>query len=150
MIGGSNIVASAGWVAFDTWADYQDPADQEAIHAVQAMALVVQIKHGNISGIENLVKNTDDMAETTVKLTGFTKHGLNRAIQRGVKTSSILDAVKNLLKIGKITIDALGRQSQRYIGRSAEVVISPQTGKIISVNPTSSSKAAKFLKQLGQ
>jgi hypothetical protein len=150
MMGGSNILASAGWAALDTVIDYQDPEDQEAIQAVQAMALVVQIKHGNISGIENLAKNADEIAETTVKVTGFTKHGLNRAIQRGVKTPAILDAIKNPLKIGKVTTDAFGRQSQRYIGKSAEVVISPQTGKIISVNPTSSSKAAKLLKQLGQ
>lgn len=150
MTGGSNLLASAGWSTLDWWADYQDPEDQESIQAVQAMALIIQIKHGNISGIENLVKNADDIAETTVKVTGFTKHGLNRAIQRGVKTSAILDAIKNPLKIGKVTTDALGRQSQRYIGKSAEVVVSPQTGKIISVNPTSSNKAAKLLKQLGQ
>lgn len=44
----------------------------------------------------------------------------------------------------------MGRASQRLIGRSAEVVINPQTGRIISVNPTSSAKAAKLIKQLGQ
>ncbi len=84
-----------------------------------------------------------------VKITGFTRHGLNRAIQRGVKPQSILDAVKNPLKIGEQITDDLGRVSQRFIGRTSEVVINPQTGKVLSVNPTSSSKVARLLKQLG-
>ncbi|MEG0926854.1 hypothetical protein [Chryseobacterium sp.] len=114
------------------------------------MALVIQFSHGNVSGVENLVKNADQLADATVKVTGFTKHGLNRVIQRGVKSSSILDALKNPLKIGKVTTDAAGRQSQQFIGKLSEVVVNHQTGKIISVNPTSSSKAAKLLKQLGR
>jgi len=85
-----------------------------------------------------------------IRITGFAKHGLNRAIERGVKPNAILDAVKNPLKTGNVVTDQLGRQSQRFIGRSAEVVLNPQTGKIISVNPTSTSKAAKLLNQLGQ
>ena len=85
-----------------------------------------------------------------IEITGFAKHGLNRAIERGVKPDAILDAIKNPLKIGNVVTDQLGRQSQRFIGRYGEVVINPQTGQIISVNPTSSSKAAKLLKQLGQ
>jgi len=53
------------------------------------------------------------------------------------------------LKINNVVTDQLGRQSQRFIGRVGEVVVNPQTGKIISVNPTSSSKAARLLRQLG-
>lgn len=95
-------------------------------------------------------------AKTTngLKITGFTSHGMDRAIgsfgRTGVKPDAILDALKNPLKINNVVIDQLGRQSQRFIGQFGEVVINPQTGKIISVNPTSSSKAAKLLKQLGQ
>ena len=36
------------------------------------------------------------------------------------------------------------------IGQFGEVVINPQTGKIISVNPTFTTKAIKLLKQLVQ
>ena len=89
-----------------------------------------------------------------LKITGFTSHGMDRAIgsfgRTGVKPDAILDALKNPLKINNVVTDQLGRQSQRFIGQFGEVVINPQTGKIISVNPTSSSKAAKLLKQLGQ
>jgi RHS repeat-associated protein len=85
-------------------------------------------------------------AANGIEINGFAKHGLNRAIERGVKPGAILDAVKNPLKTGNIVTDQLGRQSQRFIGRYAEVVVNPQTGQIISVNPTSSNKAANLLK----
>ena len=94
------------------------------------------------------------IASNGIKITGFTGHGVNRAIgsvgRQGVSPSSILDALKNPLKINNIVTDQLGRQSQRFIGQFGEVVVNPQTGRIISVNPTSSSKAAKLLQQLGQ
>jgi RHS repeat-associated protein len=92
----------------------------------------------------------DIVAANGIKVKGFAGHAVIRAIQRGVKPKAILDALKNPLKVGEIVIDNLGRASQRLIGRSAEVVINPETGRIISVNPTSSSKATKLLKQLGQ
>ncbi|WP_156169134.1 DUF6443 domain-containing protein [Kordia jejudonensis] len=87
---------------------------------------------------------------TKVTITGFTKHGLNRAISRGVKPSSILNAIKNPLKITAIKIDQYGRQSFRVIGRYAELVINPKTGKVLSVNPTSTKKAARLLRKLSQ
>jgi len=58
---------------------------------------------------------------------------------------AILDAVKNPLNVKDVVKDALGRLSQRYIGREAEVVLNPETGQVISVNPTSSAKAARLL-----
>lgn len=51
--------------------------------------------------------------------------------------------------INNVATDSMGRQSQRFIGRTAEVVVNPETGRIISINPTSSSKAAKLLRELG-
>ncbi|WP_366922792.1 DUF6531 domain-containing protein [Metallumcola ferriviriculae] len=88
-----------------------------------------------------------------IKIEGFTGHGVDRAIgdgfkRAGVKPDSILDALKNPLKTNNVVTDSLGRNSQRFIGKTAEVVINPDTGKIISVNPTSSSKAAKLLREL--
>jgi len=93
---------------------------------------------------------TEIVTSNGIKIKGFTIHAVDRAIQRGVKPNAILDAVKNPLKKGEIIFDKLKRPSQRFIGRTAEVVINPKTGKIISVNPTSSKKAAKLLKKLGE
>lgn len=116
--------------------------------------------HNNNECSQALNSGTKGAAKTGIeaanglKITGFTEHGVNRAIgdfsRAGVKPNAILDALKNPLKINNIATDALGRQSQRFIGRFGEVVVNPQTGKIISVNPTSTSKAARLLKQLGQ
>ena len=88
-----------------------------------------------------------------MKIEGFTKHGVDRAIgngsdRAGVSPQGILDALKNPLKIGDIKTDQLGRQSQRFIGQAGEVVVNPQTGRIISVNPTSTKKAERLMKQL--
>ena len=81
-----------------------------------------------------------------IEITGYTGHAVHRAIQRGVKPASMLDAIKSPLKVGKIVYDNLGRPSQRFIGASAEVVVNPTTGTIISVNPTSSKKTKKLLR----
>jgi hypothetical protein len=81
-----------------------------------------------------------------IEITGIAGHGVNRAIERGVSPSSILDAVRNPLKVGDIKIDSMGRTSQRFIGAKAEVAINPETGKIVSVNPTSTKKAQKLCK----
>ncbi|WP_158307238.1 hypothetical protein [Simkania negevensis] len=81
------------------------------------------------------------------EIKGFVDHAVNRAIFREVKPKEILDAIKNPLKVNPIKIDHLGRPSQRFIGKSAEVVINPETKKILSVNPTSTKKAEKLLKK---
>ena len=99
---------------------------------------------GNSAGI---------VTKNGIKIEGFTRHGVDRAIgdgfkRAGVKPDSILGALKNPLKTNNVVTDSLGRNSQRFIGKTAEVVINPNTGKIISVNPTSSSKAAKLLREL--
>ena len=93
-------------------------------------------------------------AANGVEISGINNHGVNRAIgdfnRMGVKPDAIVDALKNPLKINPVVIDHLGRPSQRFIGRFGEVVINPITGIIISVNPTSTSKALKLMKQFGQ
>lgn len=82
---------------------------------------------------------------TGIEITGFAKHGLHRIIQRDVKPIDILDALRNPIEIKSVKIDNIGRKSQRFIGNNAEFVINPSTGKIISVNPTSSQKARSIL-----
>ncbi len=82
-------------------------------------------------------------------ITGFTKHGLNQAITRGVKPAAILDALKNPLKVSGRIIDELGRPAVRYIGRQARVVVNPDTLEVVSVNPTSAQLRLRLLGQLG-
>ena len=99
--------------------------------------------------VKQIEKATIKTANGT-EIKGFTGHGVNRAIERGVKPSAIKDAIKNPLKVGEVVTDKLGRQSQRYVGKTAEVVVNPQVGKIVSVNPTSTKKATKLMKNLSE
>lgn len=78
----------------------------------------------------------------------LTNHALERAIQRGVSKASILEAFSSPLKIENVKIDPFGRPSQRFIGRKAEVVINPETNKIVSVNPTSTKKYEKLINEI--
>ena len=80
---------------------------------------------------------------------GVTEHGVQQKINRGVRSADELDALKNPLQVKPVKVDSLGRPSQRSIGRKAEVVTNPETGKIISVNPTSTKKAERLLRQEG-
>ncbi len=95
------------------------------------------------------------VSKNGLKIEGFTGHGVNRAIgngfdRGGVSPKGIIDALKDPLKIGNIKTDQLGRQSQRFVGKTGEVVVNPHTGKIISVNPTSTKKLERLLNQLGE
>lgn len=80
---------------------------------------------------------------TGIGIKGFTKHGLNRAIERKVSPKNILNTIKNPIKINNTKTDVLGRQSVRFTGEKSSVIINPNTGKIISVNPVSSKKKIK-------
>jgi hypothetical protein len=76
-----------------------------------------------------------------------TRHSVNQKINRNVKSSDELDAVNNPLTVKPIKVDSQGRPSQRSIGAKAEVAINPETNKIVSVNPTSSKKAERLIRQ---
>ncbi|MBL8532043.1 MAG: hypothetical protein JNK94_09935 [Hyphomonadaceae bacterium] len=74
-----------------------------------------------------------------VRITGFVRHGINRAIgdggrRAGVSTRAWRDALANPRSVTS-GVDAAGRPFQVYTGHSARVVINPQTGQIASMNP---------------
>lgn len=102
------------------------------------------------SGRTSLLNNLNKSSTTTIttqngiNITGFTKHGLNRAIERNVSTKSILESLKKPLQIKDVKVDSLGRESQRFIGSRASSVVNPSNGKIVSVNPTSTQKRNSF------
>lgn len=77
----------------------------------------------------------------------MTGHAVDQAINRGVKSGHILDAIKNPLKIAETKVNALGRQSQKIVGAKATVVANPETGKIVTVYPTSTKTAEKLLEK---
>lgn len=66
IMGGSNLVASAGWATLDAVVDYQDPEDQEAIQVVQLAAIGLQLKHGNVKALQNLVNEAEEVTISSV------------------------------------------------------------------------------------
>lgn len=74
---------------------------------------------------------------------------MEQKINRGVRSADELDALKNPLSVGPVKLDELGRPSQRYVGGRAEVVINPDAGAIVSVNPTSTKKAERLRRRQG-
>jgi RHS repeat-associated protein len=86
---------------------------------------------------------------TTRSGIGVTSHGGDQKITRSVRTIDELDAIRNPLQRRPIRIDELGRPSERVIGRRAEVVSNPETGEIVSVNPTSTKKVERLLRRAG-
>lgn len=110
-----------------------------------------RLKKGTFVAGEKLTKSISPVSreiEGIINIKGFTQHGVDRAVFRGVSPQAILDTLKNPLKINEIKVDHLGRPSQRLIGKSAEIVLNPQTQKILSVNPTSKRKFAKLTKEI--
>lgn len=71
-------------------------------------------------------KNREKLIQVAAEITGFTKHGINRAIERGVSPSDLLDTMRNPIRIQD------RGDSIRYIGERAIVVID-QGGSVITV-----------------
>ena len=61
--------------------------------------------------------------QLAAEISGFTKHGINQAINRGVNPSAILDAINNPIKI-----IPKPNGTVRYVGRDAVVVLNPAGG----------------------
>ena len=79
------------------------------------------------------------VAQNGTTITGYAKHGINRAIGNGLERAgtspkAILEALKNPKNI-KSGVDDLGRPFEIFTGPNARVVVNPQTGEIISANP---------------
>jgi len=87
-------------------------------------------------------KNAGIFAQNGTKVSGFTRHGIDRAVgdtydRAGTTPKAILDALKSPLKI-ESRRDAAGLPAQIFFGRDARVIVNPDTGQIVSVNPLSS------------
>lgn len=71
------------------------------------------------------------VTSTGVSVTGVSDHIVDQAIARGFTAESVLDALQNPVKVGKIRTDESGA-SQRFTGEAAAVVINPETGNLIT------------------
>lgn len=74
----------------------------------------------------------------------ISSHTVDRAGERGVSHSDVLDAIIHPLYIGEVKTDEQGRRSQRFIGVDATVNINPDTGNIATVWPTGKQTRKKY------
>ncbi|WP_394366403.1 RHS repeat domain-containing protein [Chryseobacterium viscerum] len=109
LMGGSNIVASAGWATLDAVVDYQDPEDQETIQAVQIAAIVLQLKHGNVKGLQNLASEAEEVAK---KLPVLDATG---------KVHGDLPKVKDLVNYSKEDLKILLKELKQGVQKRIEV-----------------------------
>lgn len=80
----------------------------------------------------------------------FTKHSINRVIEREISPKNILDSIKNPLEVGPIKFDQLGRASQKIIGQTTTFVINPENKSMITTYPTKSSISKKLLQKINE
>ncbi|SRR6266536_788356 len=66
-------------------------------------------------------------------ISGFTKHGIDQVIERGVSPQALLDAARNGAVRGPL-VDQLGRESLRLLGKGAEFAIN-LLGQVITAWP---------------
>jgi len=71
-------------------------------------------------------------------------HTVERAGERSVSQSDVLDAIRHPMYVGDITTDAQGRRSQRFLGANATVNINPDTGNIVTVWKTGKKTREKY------
>jgi len=107
-----------------------------------------------VAGAEAAATDEAGAAEVTAangtKVTGFTTHGVDRAVgegapgapgvRAGTRPEAILDALKSPKSV-QTGVDSQGRPFQIFTGQNARVIVNPESGKIVSVNPTSAAGA---------
>ena len=83
-----------------------------------------EARHDNQRVSDEQKKNyTEQLAGSGI--TGFTDHGISRAIERGIPPSAILDAVRNPIKV----IPQAGGRTM-YVGRHAVIILNSSGGVI--------------------
>jgi RHS repeat-associated protein len=97
-----------------------------------------------VTGLGVTVRLAKQTTPVAGKIAGFTREGINRAIERDIKPNQILDAVKNPLRDPRTKVDPAGRTSIEYVGREATVVLNPQ-GEVVTVHGTHSKLVRKLL-----
>ena len=92
----------------------------------------------------DIIKTT---ASNGVSVSSISVHTFERAKERGITASAIVDAFENPLHIGEVTVDSYGRKSQRFVGNIATANVNPDSGKVTTVWKTGKSTKKKYTKK---
>lgn len=95
---------------------------------------------GDFSGIE--LKNG-------ITIKGASDHFGQQALSRNISKTDIHHALTSPLDFGKLRTDSRGKSSLKIIGEKATVVINPDDGTLVTVYATSTNKAEKLKRGMG-
>lgn len=84
-----------------------------------------------------------------LQVNSISVHTLERAQERGIPMSDIIESFKNPIHIGDIVTDDKGRKSQRFIGEKVTANVNPDSGKVTTVWKTGKAIAKKYKKKGG-
>ena len=132
--GGASTAIKAGRAAENVVDGVQTA--RSADHVVDTTQMVRQGEQA-----AEITRNAGVVAANGTEITGVTRHGVNRAIgdgagRAGTKPEAALDALKSPRRIDD-GVDHKGRPFQVFRGENARVVVNPESGKIVSMNPLS-------------
>ena len=114
--------------------------------------LPTKVERMRVEGYTKVAGNTREYYENKLiglkvnnyTINGISEHLIERKGMRNIKVDDIIDTFTNPLKSDKIKIDEQGRKSIKFIGTKATVSINTDTGIIITVWKTSSSRVKKL------
>jgi len=98
--------------------------------ALEPSAFEEAVSGDNLPADQPLIEEfsrSDYLLLAADSISGFTGHGIDQAITRGVAPSAILDAVANPIRIRQMP-----NGTTRYIGSGAVVVLNP-AGSVVTV-----------------
>ncbi|GGE26343.1 putative minor capsid protein, phage associated [Streptococcus himalayensis] len=84
--------------------------------------------------LKNGIIGVQTVDNLTIK--GISEHIAERAIERGGTVQTMLDALCYPLEVTTVKYDEKGQPSKQYRGEISTVVVNPDTGNVISTNPT--------------
>ena len=118
----------------------------------KASGLPTKIERLRVEGYNKVSGNTKSYYEKSligIRSNEFTineisNHLLDRKKSRNINVEDVKETFTKPLKIGKIKTDENGRKSIQFIGEKSTIAFNPDTGTIISVWKTSSSRLKKL------
>ena len=137
-------VGSSVYDAYTTYSTVTNPSASTADKVFTTGLFIAGMLPGVPGGAPGVGKSARGALIATESGISVTFHSVQQKINRGIRSADELDAIKNPLQVKPVRLDEHGRPSQRSIGSRAEVVRNPDTGQIVTVNPTSTRKAQKL------
>ncbi len=124
---------------------FDDGASDLALPGEEALGAEAEAGGAGGAAAEGAANAGTIVAEDGTEISDITEHGVDRAIGDGARRAgttphAILDALRNPERITQ-GVDSEGRPFNVFYGRDARVIVNPETGRIVPVNPLTAAGA---------